>query len=168
MVFIVRRSDLNKEKIGGRKNIMRIITVFSQNLISSHSNKLIFSGFVLFTCIFLISFPTAAEAEEDNSGIIALERVNQAKELSMRAIEHAEKAQEIATSAITAGNEAMSTSKNAAELSDKRFSTVRDLLYIISVFAGGFVVISTILEIQRRKIEQIRFQQFVDRQDCYD
>ena len=79
--------------------------------------------FILFDCAF------AQSSNADELTKIANERANRALETSEKAFEKALDAEKVA-------QEALSNSQIATVLSNERFTTIRDLLYILSIVMG--------------------------------
>ena len=111
--------------------------------------------FILFDCAF------AQSSNADEVTKIANERANRALETSEKAFEKALDAEKVA-------QEALSNSQIATVLSNERFTTIRDLLYILSIVMGIFLIITSLYEFNRRKIEQTRYNELMERQKQFD
>lgn len=111
--------------------------------------------FILFDCAF------AQSSNADELTKIANERANRALETSEKAFEKALDAEKVA-------QEALSNSQIATVLSNERFTTIRDLLYILSIVMGIFLIITSLYEFNRRKIEQTRYNELMERQKQFD
>ena len=132
----------------------------NKNLLPYPSSSIFIA--ILNLCFFFILFDCAlAKSSTDEVMTIANDRAN-------RAIETSEKAFQKALDADKVAQEALSKSQIATELSNDRFATIRDLLYMLSVFMGIFLIITSLYEFNRRKIEQTRYDELMERQKKFD
>lgn len=104
---------------------------------------------------------SSVNAQSNTNSELTEERAKRALETSDKAYEKALEAEKIAI-------EAQSSSQLATQLSNERFVSIRDLLYILSIVMGVFLIITSLYEFNRRKIEQARYDEFMQRQKQFD
>ncbi|MFA5363419.1 MAG: hypothetical protein WC335_09335 [Candidatus Omnitrophota bacterium] len=129
----------------------------SRTLILNRSRR-----FVIPILLFLVTSPVFVASAQ--SPDVSIERANQAKEDSLRALEQVEKAQETAHRAEIIAEKAFAESKNIADVSERIFGKVQMFLYIILGIFGIIQGVSLFSEFKRRRVEESRFQDIFDKQ----